>query len=134
VARLSERLRVPRDCAELAELVAREHGNVHASLKLAPAAVLRLLERCDALRQPQRFELALLACECDARGRAGLEERDYPQAGRLRRALAAALAVATAPVAAEAAARGLIGPAIGQAIQAARLAALAAALDGPPAA
>jgi len=127
-AAIAQRLRVPRDCAELAEVVAREHGHVHGSLELSPAAVLRLLERCDALRQPQRFELALLACECDARGRTGLEDRPYPQADRLRLALAAVLAVATAPVAAAAAARGAVGPEIGRAIQQARLEALVAVL------
>nr|WP_316642967.1 multifunctional CCA addition/repair protein [uncultured Roseateles sp.] len=125
---IAQRLRVPRDCAELAEVVAREHGHVHGSLELSPAAVLRLLERCDALRQPQRFELALLACECDARGRTGLEDRPYPQADRLRLALSAMLAVVTAPVAAAAAARGAAGPEIGRAIQQARLEALIAAL------
>nr|WP_133703097.1 multifunctional CCA addition/repair protein [Roseateles toxinivorans] len=127
-AAIAQRLRVPRDCAELAEVVAREHGHVHGSLELSPAAVLRLLERCDALRQPQRFELALVACECDARGRTGMESRPYPQADRLRRAMAAALAVATAPVAAAAAERGAVGPEIGRAIQQARLEALVAAL------
>ncbi|MBT9455936.1 MAG: multifunctional CCA addition/repair protein [Burkholderiaceae bacterium] len=127
-AAIAQRLRVPRDCVELAEVVAREHGHVHGSLELSPAAVLRLLERCDALRQPQRFELALLACECDARGRTGLEDRPYPQADRLRRALATVLAVATAPVAAAAAERGAAGPEIGRAIQQARLEALGAVL------
>jgi len=127
-AAIAQRLRVPRDCAELAEVVAREHGHVHGSSDLSPAAVLRLLVRCDALRQPQRFELALLACECDARGRTGLEDRPYPQADRLRLALATVLAVATAPVAAAAAARGAAGPEIGRAIQQARLEALVAVL------
>jgi len=127
-AAIAQRLRVPRDCAELAEVVAREHGHVHGSLELSPAAVLRLLERCDALRQPQRFELALVACECDARGRTGMEGRPYPQADRLRRALATVLAVATAPVAAAAAERGAAGPEIGRAIHQARLEALGAVL------
>ncbi|MBA2676755.1 multifunctional CCA addition/repair protein, partial [Ramlibacter sp.] len=85
-----ERLRVPVDCRELAEVVAREHGNVHRSGEFGPAAVVRLLERCDALRKPQRFEQVLLACECDARGRLGLEERPYPQRERLMQALRAA--------------------------------------------
>ena len=132
VAGMSQRLRVPRDCAELAEVVAREHGHVHASMDLSAAAVLRLLERCDALRQPERFDAVLQACECDARGRAGLQERPYPQAGRLRLALAAVQAVATAPIAAEAAARGLQGADIGRAIAQARLDALTRALEAGP--
>ena len=76
VRALSERLRVPTGCRELAELVAREHGNIHRSGDFGAAALLRLIERCDALRRPQRFDLILLACECDARGRLGL--RDAP--------------------------------------------------------
>lgn len=128
VTGLSERLRVPRDCAELAVVVAREHGHVHASMDLSAAAVLRLLERCDALRQPERFELVLHSCECDARGRLGLQERPYTQMERLRQALAAALSVATAPIAAAASAAGAVGPEIGEAIAQARLRAVTQAL------
>ncbi len=125
---VAERLRVPNDCRELAEVVAREHGNVHRSLALGADALLRLLERCDALRQPQRFERVLLACECDARGRAGHADSAYPQAPRLRAALSAALAVDTATIAAEAAACGARGPRIGEAVRAARAAAVETAL------
>lgn len=123
-----ERLRVPNDCRELAEVVAREHGHIHASLQLAPAAVLRLLERCDAIRKPKRFEDVLQACLCDSRGRLGFEARPYPQATRLTLALSAALGVDTARCAAAAAAQGLSGPAVGAAIQRERQAALSTAL------
>jgi len=126
---VGERLRVPVACRELAEVVAREHGHVHGSATLSPAATLRLLERCDAIRQPARFAELLLACECDARGRLGFEERPYPVAARLARALEAALGVATAPVAAQAAADGLRGPAVGERVRAARERAVAAALS-----
>ena len=121
-----ERLRVPVDCRELADVVAREHGNIHRSGELNAAAVLRLLERCDAIRKPARFEDVLLACECDARGRLGFEESAYPQRERLLAALRAARAVDTAPLAAEAAARGLKGPQVGEQIHAARVRAIAA--------
>ena len=97
---VSERWRVPRECKELAEVVAREHGHIHQCLGLSAAATLRLLERCDALRRPERFNEVLLACECDARGRGGHADDDYAQARRLQQALQAALAVATAPIAA----------------------------------
>lgn len=121
---VAERWRVPADCHELGDVVAREHGNIHRSASLGAAAVLRLLERCDALRRPQRFEQALWACECDARGRAGLQDSDYPPRQRLAAALAAALAIDAASAAAEASARGASGPAIGEAVRRARLAAL----------
>jgi len=122
---LCERLRVPTDCKELADVVAREHGNIHRSGDLAAAALLRLLERCDAIRKPARLDEILQACECDARGRLGFEESAYPQRARLNAALHAALSVVTADVAALAAARGQQGKAVGEAIHAARVQALA---------
>jgi tRNA nucleotidyltransferase (CCA-adding enzyme) len=126
-ARVAERLRVPNDCRELAQVVAREHGNVHRSGEHGAAALVRLLERCDAFRRLQRFEEALLACECDARGRTGYEERPYPQRTRLLAAFAAAQAVDGAAVTAAAIDQGLEGPAIGAALHEARVRAVAAA-------
>lgn len=126
---LCERWRVPVDVRELADVVAREHGNIHRSASLDAAGVLRLLERCDAIRKPQRFEEALLACECDARGRLGLHDTPYPQRPRLLQALSAARAVDTAPIAQAAQARGHKGPQIGAAIHAERVAAVQAALN-----
>lgn len=134
---VGDRLRVPNDCRELAEVVAREHGNIHASANLSAVATVRLLERCDAIRKPQRFHDILLACECDARGRLGWHDRPYPQAERLRLGLNAALATDTAQLSAEALAQGLSGPRIGEHIQQARIQAVAKALalaqDAPPA-
>jgi len=124
---LGERLRVPGDCRELAEVVAREHGNVHRCLSYAAAPLLRLLERCDAMRKPKRLPEILLACECDARGRLGLEDQPYPQRERLLAACRAALAVDTATIAASAAAAGVRGPGIGERIHEARARAIAAA-------
>lgn len=115
------RLRVPTDCKELAEVVAREHGNIHRSAELGPEAVMRLLERCDAIRQPERFAQVLQACECDARGRLGFDDAAYPQAVRLLKAQQAALSVETAPIAAAAARAGLTGPKIGEQITQARV-------------
>ena len=126
VRALCERLRVPVACRELAEVVAREHGNVHRSGEFNAAALVRLLDRCDAWRRPERFADLLLACECDARGRLGLGEAPYPQRALLARAFERASSVATADVSAQAAARGLKGPAVGEAIHAARVAAVAA--------
>ena len=131
VREVCDRLRVPLACRELAEVVAREHGNVHRSGEFNAAAVLRLLERGDAIRRPDRFNEMLLACECDARGRLGLEESAYPQRRRLGHALELARSVDSAAVAAQAAARGLSGPAVGEAIHLARANAVAAGLDAP---
>jgi tRNA nucleotidyltransferase (CCA-adding enzyme) len=124
---VSARWKVPTDCRELAELVAREHTHVHQSGGFSAEARLRLLERCDAWRRPERFAELLWACECDARGRLGLEHRDYPQRERLAADLAATQQVDLAAASAAAIARGAKGPDIGRAVQRARLAALAGA-------
>jgi tRNA nucleotidyltransferase (CCA-adding enzyme) len=123
-----ERWRVPVELRELADVVAREHGNIHRSMELGAAALVRLFERCDALRKPRRFDEVLLACECDARGRLGFDDSPYPQRARLTALLAAALAVDTRPVAEAAALRGARGPKIGEAVTRARVSAVAAAL------
>lgn len=126
---VSARWKVPTDCRELAELVAREHTHVHQSSAFSAEARLRLLERCDAWRRPERFAEMLWACECDARGRLGLEDRDYPQRERLAADLAATLKVDLAAASAAAIARGAKGPDIGRAVQRARLAALNASVS-----
>lgn len=128
VAQLGARLRVPTECHALADVVAREHGHVHASGGLGAAALVRLFERCDALRRPDRFRQLLLACECDKRGRAGLEDTVYAPALRLPPLLDAARGIDTAAVAALAAERGKTGPEIGIAVRKARIAAVAQAL------
>jgi tRNA nucleotidyltransferase (CCA-adding enzyme) len=127
-----ERLRVPTECRELADVVAREHGNVHRSGEFGSQAVVRLLERCDAFRKPQRFEQVLLACECDARGRLGKEEDDYLPRARLLAALAAAQAVPTHEIAARAQAQNIRGAEIGDLIHKARVEALARAMGSSP--
>ena len=125
---LCQRWRVPVECKELAELVAREHGNIHQSGNFGAEAVLRLLVRCDALRRPERFLLALQACECDARGRLGKEDEAYTQGPRLAALLKAAQSVDSATISAQALQEGLKGPEIGKRLDAARLAAIELAL------
>lgn len=131
---VAARLRVPVECRETAEVVAREHGNIHRSQDLSAAALVRLLERCDAIRKPTRFAEILLACECDARGRLGFEESAYPQRPRLLAVLAAVQAVVTREIAAQAAAKGNSGPQVGALIHQARVESVAQWLHGPGAA
>ena len=120
IEKLSQRLRAPNDCRELALLTARQHTLVHRALELRPATLMKLFAETDALRRPERFAELLLACECDARGRAGLESRPYPQVDYLAQARAAAAAANLSPE--ERA--GLVGPQIGAALQERRLAAV----------
>jgi tRNA nucleotidyltransferase (CCA-adding enzyme) len=123
--KLCERLPVPNRFRDLARHVARQHGNVHRALELKPETMLRIVMEVDGLRQPERFEEFLLACEADKRGRTGLENKPYPEAERFRTALRAARGVDAGKVRAEC---GLEGEALGQAIHRARLAAVKAAL------
>jgi tRNA nucleotidyltransferase (CCA-adding enzyme) len=125
---IAQRLRLPVECREIADVVAREHGNIHRSGDFAAAPLVRLLERCDAFRKPQRFADILLACECDARGRLGLDQVPYPQRARLMNSLAAAQSVATASIAAQAMAAGASGVKVGELIHAARVEAVRALL------
>ena len=117
---LCARLKVPRHLRDLAIIVSRYHTLVHRALELRPATMLELLENTDAFRRPDRFREFLTACECDARGRLGLEDRPYPQAGYLRDALNATLDVTLS----EAERENLIGPAIGEKLRDKRLAVL----------
>ena len=90
---LCDRLRVPSDCRDLALLVAMFHGDIHRAAELKPATMVKVIERCDGLRRPERFVGMLSACECDYRGRLGFAERPYPQAALWRRSLAAVRAI-----------------------------------------
>jgi tRNA nucleotidyltransferase (CCA-adding enzyme) len=128
LAGICERLRVPTECRELSDVVAREHGNIHRSGDLNAVAVVRLLQRCDAFRKPERFVEVLLACECDSRGRLGSSEVAYAPTPRLLAALAATQAVATHSIATAAMAAGVNGKKIGELIEQARIEAVRAAL------
>ncbi len=81
---VANRLKVPNDHRNLAVLTARYHSHCHRALQLKTGSLLKLLSALDAFRRPDRFELFLLVCEGDARGRLGLEARPYPQANYLR--------------------------------------------------
>ena len=93
IRKLAERLPVPNACRDLGLLVSEFHTHVHRAFELRPKTILKVLERTDAFRRPDRFERFLLTCEADARGRGGLEDRDYPQADLFRGALAAATSI-----------------------------------------
>jgi tRNA nucleotidyltransferase (CCA-adding enzyme) len=120
VERLATRLRVPNHLRELAVITARFHTHVHRALELRADTVVKTLENCDALRRPERFADFLLACEADARGRKGLESRDYPQ----RAFFAAARERAAAVMLSEEERQGMSGEQIGQELRRRRIAAI----------
>jgi tRNA nucleotidyltransferase (CCA-adding enzyme) len=123
--KLCERFPVPNRFRDLAKHVARHHGSVHRAAELKPQTLLKVIMEVDGLRQPDRFEEFLIACEADARGRKGLEDRPYPQAERFRAALRAARGVDASRVRSD---RKVEGEALGKALQEERLAAIKAAL------
>ena len=84
---LCERLKVPTAHRQLAEAACREHLNVHRFDQLRASTVHDLIARCDGFRRPERIDPLATVCEADARGRTGLEEREYPQADALLRSL-----------------------------------------------
>jgi len=130
IAALCERLRVPAECRDVALLAARYHGDIHKIDELRPATVVKMLESCDALRRPQRFDLVLGACEADFRGRLGSEERPYPPAARWRAALAIVQSVDAGDISRTCTDRALIPDRIRQARVAAVKARMAAEGSG----
>jgi tRNA nucleotidyltransferase (CCA-adding enzyme) len=94
---LAARLRLPGEYRELSVIVARYHGIVHRAFELKPKTILEFMEHADAFRRPERFAQALLACEADSRGRAGLENVPYPQREYLQAARAAAAVIKPTP-------------------------------------
>ncbi len=117
VEALAARLRIPNEFRKLGRAVALHHNESHRALELGPDEILAILEALGAITDCNRLEDFLKACEADARGRRGLENRPYPQSELLRQACAAAAAVKAAPFVAE----GLQGPAVGEAIREERL-------------
>ena len=87
VTELCERFKVPAYTKQLAIAVCKEHLKCHQALNLKPGTLWRLLQRLDVLRRPERVEAFVQACECDSRGRLGLEDRAYPQAQYVREAM-----------------------------------------------
>lgn len=89
VTELCERLKVPTHIRLLAQVVCKEHLKCHQLLQLKPGTIWRLLQRLDVMRRPERVKAFAQACKCDAKGRLGLEDRDYPQADFLLEAMQA---------------------------------------------
>ncbi len=121
---LCRRFRIPNEYRDLARLVARYHSHCHRLAELRPGTVLDTLKALDAFRKPERFQRFLLACQADAQGRGGLEDKPYPQRQRFLEAWQAASRVD----AHELVEKGLEGPQIAEAIERLRLKAITAVL------
>ncbi|WP_373755593.1 multifunctional CCA addition/repair protein [Neisseria sp.] len=100
VRAVNARWKVPKHCAELAELVCRWHIVLHSVSQLKPKTVLDVLKKTDAFRRPERFQTALNVCVADTQGRLNREHAPYPQRQHWLNLLAAANTVDTAAIAA----------------------------------
>jgi tRNA nucleotidyltransferase (CCA-adding enzyme) len=127
---LAARLKLPAEYRDLAVIVARDHGIVHRAFELKPGTLLEFLERADAFRRPERLMQALLACEADARGRAGMQSLPYPQREHVLAAFRAAAGIRPSP----ADMNGRSGIEIGRLLHQRRTAAIAALPAGDGAA
>ena len=83
------RLKVPSQCKDVVQLVARYHGVIHQAKELRASTMVSLLENLDALRRPDRFRQVMQACQCDFQGRLGWKGIEYAAWPLLEKALAA---------------------------------------------
>jgi tRNA nucleotidyltransferase (CCA-adding enzyme) len=114
------RLRVPNAFKALARQVAQYHTHCHKAFELRPGTLTDTLAALGAFKPRHSLDDFLLACEADARGRTGLEERPYPQSEFMRGAAQAGAAADTAAILNS----GLNGPEIGEAIRRLRIEAI----------
>jgi tRNA nucleotidyltransferase (CCA-adding enzyme) len=80
VKELCKRYKIPNQYRQLAEITARYHTHAHRAFEVKPKTLLKVLNKTDAFRKPERFEQFLLACIADSHGRPGFENYDYKQA------------------------------------------------------
>lgn len=89
---LCKRYKIPNEYRQLAEITTRYHTHIHRAFEEKPKTLLKVLNKTDAFRKPERFEKFLLACIADSHGRPGYEDYDYQQApffSRIRKEAAA---------------------------------------------
>ncbi|MGB1975571.1 MAG: multifunctional CCA addition/repair protein [Vibrio toranzoniae] len=93
IKKLCDRVRVPNEFRDLALLVCDQHSNIHRAGELKPTTFLKVLNKFDVWRKPERLNDILLCCQADHAGRKGLENQPYPQKSRFEAAYQAALQV-----------------------------------------
>ncbi|MEL4244744.1 multifunctional CCA addition/repair protein [Shewanella xiamenensis] len=90
IKKLCERLRVPNEYRDLALLVSDQHQNVHQAFELRAETIVKVFDKADFWRKPERLNQLLLACIADMRGRTGFEHQAYPQSDYLNACFLAA--------------------------------------------
>lgn len=86
IKKLCARVKVPNEYRDLALLVCEHHTNIHRALELRAQTFIKILDKMDVWRKPERLEPILLCCQADHAGRLGLESEPYPQKARFEMA------------------------------------------------
>ncbi|WP_217520876.1 multifunctional CCA addition/repair protein [Vibrio metschnikovii] len=120
---LCERVRIPNECKDLALLVCEQHSNIHRAAELKASTKLKILDKLDVWRKPERLYDVLLCCQADHAGRLGCEANAYPQRDLFLNAYQAALSVKVQQVIAD----GFQGKAIKEELNKRRIQAISAA-------
>lgn len=107
-----KKYRVPNEYKDLAVKVSRYHLHAHRAVEMRPDTIVKLFQSLDAFRRPEVLDEYLQACQADATGRKGLQEKPYPNAQLLRQAFMAANNIDVHALLAE----GFSGEKLGQAI------------------
>jgi len=121
-----ERLRIPNKLRDLAKLTSEHHLHCHRLYELKPKTLQKIIiQRFDAVKQPERFMQFLQACQCDAQGRGpALVNKAYPQYEFAVYLLKSLTQLDTKEVVQKAIAAGKTGPQLGEAVQVAQTACL----------
>ena len=118
---LCKRMKIPNAFRDAALLVCAEHSHCHRANELKPSTFVKLFDRNDFWRKPERVKQLVIASFADFRGRTGFEARPYPQAQWLEEAFQAAYKVDVKPIVAS----GLKGEKIREELTKQRIAAVA---------
>ncbi|MBV7314275.1 multifunctional CCA addition/repair protein [Shewanella sp. NIFS-20-20] len=93
VKQLCERLRLPNQYKELALMATEYHQLLHTVMQLRPETLLKIFDKNDMWRKPERLEALIVIGMADSQGRHGFESAPYPQGQYLRDCYQAASAI-----------------------------------------
>ncbi|WP_322803562.1 multifunctional CCA addition/repair protein [Vibrio alfacsensis] len=127
IKKLCDRVRVPNEFRDLALMVCEQHSNIHRAAELKPQTIIKILNKFDVWRKPERLQDILICCQADHAGRKGLEDQPYPQANLFIRAYQAAASVEVQAIIKD----GFKGPAIRDEQEKRRIEAVCVALNKP---
>lgn len=122
VHQLCRRLGLGNELTSLCSSMAELHLKCHKLLEMQPKKIHSMIKRLDGIRRPERVRKFALACEADARGRKGFEDREYPQSEELIKCALVAKEVSAKPFVD----KNLRGLELGEAIRVAQIDAIRA--------